>query len=65
MLNGYRYCPALVAALRDDILDPCPACGATEKGDDPRRGVCAGLPAPPTDYGIRLILVDRDTGELV
>lgn len=55
-----KYCPC-----REETPDPCPLCGATVSGDDPRRGVCQYPDPPPTDYGIRLVLVDRDTGEIV
>lgn len=51
-----RYCPC-----RDETPDPCPACGATVDGNDAVRGVCqAWGGAPPSDYGLSLILVDRD-----
>lgn len=42
--------------------DPCPDCGASVA-----TGRCgARKPGPPpVDYGLRLVLVDRDTGELV
>jgi hypothetical protein len=53
-----RYCP-----YRDEQPDPCPLCGATASGNDLRRGVCAYPDSPPTDYGIRIILVDRRTGK--
>lgn len=58
--NGYRYCPC-----DNDAPDPCPACGATLAPQNKWPFGCCQLPAPPTDYGIRLILVDKRTGEPV
>ena len=55
-----QYCPC-----KDDKPDPCPLCGATVAGDDPRRGICQYPEAPPIDYGLRLVLVDRDTGGII
>lgn len=54
-----NYCRA------DETIDPCPDCGATVSGNDRVHGVCqARYPQPArTDYGLRLILVDRDTGK--
>lgn len=56
-----EYCP-----VEDGSPNPCPACGATEEGNDPVRGVCqARRPyPPPVDY-IRVVLVDRLTGKEV
>lgn len=45
--------------------DPCPACGATVKGDDPVNGVCQAKGPPATDYGLRIILIDKRTEEPV
>ena len=53
-----RYCPCY-----EETPDPCPACGATVSGSDPVRGVCqATHKRPPSDYGLSLILIDRNTG---
>lgn len=61
MIKRPLYCPC-----EDETPDPCPACGATIKGDDPVNGVCQALRgAPPTDYGLRLVLIDRNTGKEV
>lgn len=56
-----RYCPC-----KEEKPDPCPACGATVKGDDKWNGRCQAL------YGYRdyswlpkLILVDKETGEQI
>ena len=59
-LNGYRYCPC-----DGELPDPCPACGATVAGNDRVHGVCQLTDVPPTDYGIRIVLVHRDTGEII
>ena len=53
-LNGYRYCPC-----NNDEPSPCPACGASVE-----KGVCR-LPSPPSDNCINIVLVDKDTGELI
>lgn len=61
MMTRPDYCPC-----EDELPDPCPACGATVKGDDPVRGVCqARRGAKPSDYRLSLILVHRDSGEIV
>lgn len=50
-----RYCPC-----EEETPDPCPACGATVKGDDAVHGVCqAWGGAPPPDYGLRIVLIDE------
>ena len=55
------YCPCM-----EQTPDPCPACGATVSGMDQVHGGCQATGgAPPTDYGLRLIVIDRDTGMLV
>ena len=54
------YCPC-----NNDAPDPCPLCGATLRGDDPVRGICQHPDPPPTDYGLRLVLIDRETGKIV
>ena len=52
------YCPC-----REESPDPCPACGATVAGNDPVRGICQATHGySPIDYGIRLILIDRNSG---
>jgi hypothetical protein len=53
------YCPC-----ENEQSDPCPACGATVEGNDPVHGVCQALRKgyPPSLYGLKLILVDRETG---
>jgi hypothetical protein len=55
------YCPC-----EDEQPDPCPACGATVKGDDPVRGVCQARhnsrrPEPLLEWGLK----DKKTGEIV
>jgi len=46
--------------------DPCKDCGATVEGKDSVRGICqarfSGPPPEERNYGLRIILVDRDTG---
>lgn len=55
------YCPC-----REETPDPCPACGATVSGDDPVRGVCqARKSGPPPSPMVQLILIDKETGEVV
>ena len=57
-LHRPRHCPCL-----NESPDPCPACGATVGGNDSVRGVCQATHRhAPSDYGLRLIVVDRDTG---
>lgn len=54
------YCPD----LEED--KPCPACGATVEGNDPVHGVCQAIrsgPDPRTNQTVRLVLIDRETGE--
>lgn len=60
--DGPEYCP-----VDDEATDPCPACGATIAGNDAVHGVCQArsLSPPPTNYGITIGLVHRDTGEPV
>ena len=55
------YCPCY-----EETPDPCPACGATVEGNDPVGGVCQSVtnrckPEPL----VRLVLVHRDTGEVI
>jgi hypothetical protein len=58
------YCEALDEDKFPDA--PCPACGATVAGNDPVRGVCqARRGPPPTDYGLRIVLTHRDTGQII
>lgn len=53
-----KYCPC-----HEERPDPCPACGATVSGKDAVHGVCQATHGmPPSDYGLRLILVDKETG---
>ena len=56
-----NYCPC-----ENETPDPCPACGATVDGKDSVRGVCQAryMSRPPSGYP-RLVLTDRDTGEIV
>lgn len=56
------YCPC-----EDELPDPCPACGATVSGNDPVRGVCQSLSmkAERRLSPVELVLIDRDTGEVV
>jgi hypothetical protein len=59
MINSnYKYCPC-----DKEEPNPCPACGATIEPQDKFPFGCCQLPPKPTDYGIRLILVHRDTGK--
>lgn len=45
--------------------DPCPACGATESGDDPVRGRCQAIHLrPPPEPLVRLVLIDKRTGQV-
>ncbi len=55
-----RYCPCA-----DEKPDPCPACGATVKGDDRVHGVCQAALHGYRDMSWlpRLILVDKTTGK--
>lgn len=54
------YCPC-----ENETPDPCP-CGATVSGNDPVRGVCqARKSGYPPGHGVRLVLVDKTTGEIV
>ncbi len=64
-----EYCPELDA---DDSVfpigphRPCPACGATVSGNDPVRGVCqARKPGPKPQPLVLLVLIDKETGEVV
>jgi hypothetical protein len=51
---------------RAEEPNECTDCQATIRGNDPVNGVCqARYGCAPPDYGLRLILVDRDTGSLV
>lgn len=54
------YCPC-----NDDKPDPCPACGATVSGNDPVRGICQALHGYRREPAIRLVLMDRTSGEIV
>ena len=65
LVLGYLSDVSLVALRNDHLLDPCPLCGATVSGDDPRRGICRYPDPSPIDYGLRIVLVDRRTGEIV
>jgi hypothetical protein len=45
---------------------PCPGCGATVEGKDPVRGVCqARYNGPRPEPLIRVVLIDKRTGEIV
>jgi predicted amidophosphoribosyltransferase len=57
-----EYCGA-----RSEEEDPvCPACGATVEGDDPVNGVCqARNPRPAPEPYLSLVLLDKETGEIV
>ncbi len=59
-MKDRKYCPC-----HEEKPDPCPLCGATVSGDDKVNGICQYPDTPPTDYGLRLILVDRDTDEQI
>lgn len=50
-----KWCPS------DDIIeDPCQFCGATESGNDKRRGVCGSKSnRPKTDPGFQIVLKPR------
>ena len=52
-----NYCPCYA-----EEPDPCPKCGATVSGNDRVNGVCQYPDPPPLDYGIRIGLVDKETG---
>ncbi len=62
MMPRPEYCPC-----HDEGPDPCPACGATVKGDDPVSGFCQARCSgrDPREWMPRLVLVHRDTGELI
>ena len=50
----------------EETPDPCPACGATVAGDDPVRGVCqARKSGPPPSPTVQLVLIHKETGEVV
>lgn len=54
-----KYCEA------EGEDDPC-ICGATKEGKDPVRGVCqARYPYPKPEPLVRLVLIDKETGEIV
>ncbi len=55
-----EFCPCY-----DDVPDPCPACGATVAGNDPVRGVCQAMKARPRQPDVMLVLVDKESGEIV
>lgn len=55
-----RYCPC-----QNEQPDPCPLCGATVDGNDRLHGVCQYPEQPTTDYGLRLVLTDKRTGEVI
>ncbi len=64
-----EYCPDLDA---DNLVfpvgphRPCPACGATVSGRDPVRGVCqASRNGPRPRALVQIVLLDKDTGEVV
>lgn len=58
MKDAPEFCPC-----EHGKPDPCPACGATVKGDDPVHGLCQARKQRPIDYGLRLVVTDRDTGK--
>lgn len=53
-----EYCPC-----EDDAPDPCPACGATVKGDDKVRGICQALRGPRLRPLVEVILTHKATGK--
>lgn len=54
------YCRA------DDESVPCPDCGATADANDPVNGVCqARFSGPPPEPLVRVVLVDKRTGEIM
>lgn len=55
-----KYCPC-----REEMPDPCPACGATVDGKDPVRGVCQATHGYQRAREVELVLVDKQTGERV
>jgi hypothetical protein len=55
-----QYCPC-----KDDTPDPCPACGATIEGNDPVRGVCQARYGYKPEPLVHLVLIDKETGEIV
>ena len=45
---------------------PCPACGATLDDKDAVRGICqARYPGPPPEPLVRLVLIDKRSGDIV
>lgn len=55
-----EYCPC-----KDETPDPCPACGATESGNDPVRGVCQARRGYRRESDLQLVLIDKQTGDIV
>ena len=54
------YCPCI-----EETPDPCPACGATVGGKDPVRGVCQARYGVKPEPLVSLVLIDKETGEIV
>jgi hypothetical protein len=56
-----EYCPC-----DDDSTDPCPACGATVKGDDPVNGFCQARHQGPKPWRpVEFVLTDKRAGKIV
>lgn len=55
-----EYCPC-----KDETLDPCPACGATVSGKDAVRGVCQARRGYRRESDLQLVLIDKQTGDIV
>ena len=55
-----KYCPC-----KYETPDPCPACGATVEGKDAVRGVCQATHGPKPEPLVHLVLIDKETGEIV
>jgi hypothetical protein len=55
-----EFCPC-----ENETPDPCPACGATVSGDDDVRGVCQAKRGYRREADVRLVLIDKQTGDIV
>lgn len=55
-----EYCPC-----KDETVDPCPSCGATVSGKDRVGGVCQARHGHRREPLVRLVLIDRRTGQVV
>lgn len=58
-----RHRPTYCEAIDEDT--PC-ICGATKEGKDPVRGVCQAMRTGPKPRAlVQIVLIHRDTGEIV